>query len=226
VPASAAENVNVQRWRDSLYPMRAAVRRLRWTDLERVAATERPELPTLLEMYVGPVDGVGEEQFQVLVTDVAALANVVAHERFVIGRHYLIVSEFDQHKIEEFLRKRVGSAAAQDWESLAEQVGRIGFWEFEDYEEGPSRYVKGANIQTSDHDHDRAGPPDVRCSSRPESRRQSQRRFSRATPYRNWAASLRPERRRLPRAKSGVQPMNPCVEGWAPQWPLARDECR
>jgi hypothetical protein len=107
--------------------MRAAVRRFRWTDLERVAATERPELPTLPEMYVGPVDGVGEEQFQVLVTDVAALADVVAHERFLIGRHYLIVSEFDQHKIEQFLRKRVGSAAAQDWESLAEQVGRIGF---------------------------------------------------------------------------------------------------
>lgn len=72
-------------------------------------------------------------------TDVAALADVVAHERFVIGRHYLIVSEFDQHKIEEFPRKREGSAAAQGWESLAEQIGRIGFWEFEDYEEGTSR---------------------------------------------------------------------------------------
>jgi hypothetical protein len=36
------------------------------------------------------------------------------HVTFVIGRHYLIVSEFGHHKIEEIPPRRVGSAAARD----------------------------------------------------------------------------------------------------------------
>ena len=86
-----------------------------------------------LRMFVGPTDGPGEESFDVLVCTPAWLQRVAAEQGPQIGRHHLIVSKMDMSLVEEFLRGRVEQLDEPAWEGLAEKIGRIGSWEFEDY---------------------------------------------------------------------------------------------
>ena len=117
--------------------MRAVVRRIHSPDIDLVTGqVEDPEdFGILLQVMVGPVDGPGEESFDVMVCTPAWLARRVREQGPVIGRHYLIVDAYDRDKIEGFLRRRIESLEAEDWGELARKIGRIGMWEFEDYSE-------------------------------------------------------------------------------------------
>ena len=97
--------------------------------------TFRPEadaFAVLLMLLVGPHDGPGEESFDVLVCSPAWLA---AQGEPVIGRHKLVVNDFDFRAIEAFLRRHVESCFGETWSEVGTKVGRIGHWEFEDYSE-------------------------------------------------------------------------------------------
>jgi Immunity protein 8 len=107
--------------------MRAEVRRVRFPDVD-------PEkTPQLAEVYVGTVGELGEEQFQVTVCTPSALTELLATQPFLVGRHWLFVAEFSAPAVETALRKLIGNIHASTAAELAEKVGRIGLWEFEDY---------------------------------------------------------------------------------------------
>jgi hypothetical protein len=104
-------------------------------DLENFTPEIKDDFSFLLQIIVGEKGRDGEESFDVFVCTPRWLINNNSKEAIIYGRHYLIVFEFDYRKITEELTQYVESIEAQDWDSIAEQIGRIGKWEFEDYKE-------------------------------------------------------------------------------------------
>ncbi|MFC3983049.1 MULTISPECIES: Imm8 family immunity protein [Streptosporangium] len=113
--------------------MRARVNSFRWVDLEDGRRVDRTHACELLEMYVGPQDGPGDEQFSLTVCTPSALAEQLQHHPYLIGRHWLLVSELHPDRVTAWLADRVAVLEAPTWGELAAKIGRIGHWEFEDY---------------------------------------------------------------------------------------------
>lgn len=115
--------------------MRAAVRVIYSSDVD--VASYVPEDPenagVWVRLVIGPNDGPGEESFDVLVCTPLWLRGVVVKGGPRVGRHHLIVDPFDLREACDFLRRRVESVEGADWSSIAERLGRLGYWEFEDY---------------------------------------------------------------------------------------------
>ena len=91
-----------------------------------------------IRAMVGPRGSEGQESFDVNVCTPAWLGKEVAQEGFVIGRHYLIVSNYDPSFIKRIIRKFVERWSGESWHEVAQKVSRIGYWEFEDYRASPS----------------------------------------------------------------------------------------
>ncbi|MBT2226389.1 Imm8 family immunity protein [Nonomuraea sp. NEAU-A123] len=106
----------------------------RWVDLDVGRSVDDPaHACELLEMYVGPWDGPGAERFQLTVCTPLALAEQLQHHPVLIGRHWLFVPELHPDKVTKWLSDRIAVLEAPTWSELAEKIGRIGEWEFEDY---------------------------------------------------------------------------------------------
>lgn len=114
--------------------VRARVGEFRWVDLEAGRRIDDPaHACELLEMYVGPQGELGEERFQLTVCTPSALIEQLRHRPFLVGRHWLFVAELHPDKVTEWLSDRIAVLEAPTWGELAEKIGRIGEWEFEDY---------------------------------------------------------------------------------------------
>jgi hypothetical protein len=89
----------------------------------------------LLRAMIGPEGQEGEESFDMEVCTPEWLRKNYSETDTLFGRHLLIVFDFDRKiirkKIEDYCSHCV--IANDDWPALAEKLGRIGFWEFEDY---------------------------------------------------------------------------------------------
>ncbi len=87
-------------------------------------------------MIVGPLHDRGEESFDITVCTPEWLA-AKCHEQGGLynPRHHLVVSleGFDQRTLRAWLEARVREAEAPTWREVAERLGRLGYWEFEDY---------------------------------------------------------------------------------------------
>ena len=115
--------------------MKATVRYFHSPDVD--LATYRPDDPSdagvLIQIIAGPLDGPGEESFDVFVCTLHWLDRRVRTVGPLVGRHYLVVEAFDAPRIQEFLTNEVESSHDETWLELAAKIGRIGKWEFEDY---------------------------------------------------------------------------------------------
>ncbi len=61
----------------------------------------------------------------------------VARAHIIDLRHHLAVGAYDFPAIRQYLGMRVSACEGDTWTQVAEQVGRIGRWEFEDYRPAP-----------------------------------------------------------------------------------------
>jgi hypothetical protein len=86
-----------------------------------------------MRLMVGPEDGPGEESFDLLVCTPVWLQRLAAEQGPQIGRHRLIVAEFDLAVAELFLTKQIERIDEPTWGELAAKVARLGYWEFEDH---------------------------------------------------------------------------------------------
>jgi len=115
--------------------MRATIRRFHSpdVDVEACEPADPSDAGFLLQLMVGPSDGPGEESFDVMVCTPKWLSRTLLREGPVIGRHFLIVEWMDLPEIKSFLEAEVEKLNEPTWLRLAEKIGRIGKWEFEDY---------------------------------------------------------------------------------------------
>lgn len=117
--------------------IRAALRRFHSpdVDLETYIPDDPGDVGVLVQVMAGPADGPGEESFDVVVCTPRWLERRVRNEGPLVGRHHLIVERYDAARIWVFLTDAIESVEAETWSDLASKIGRVGMWEFEDYQE-------------------------------------------------------------------------------------------
>jgi len=115
--------------------MKAAIRRLHSPDVFDLATWRPPEqdFGILVQMLVGPADRPGEESFDVTVCTAGWLAGLARADRVVDARHHLVVDQYDFDELEKYLQDRVSACDGSSWDAVAEELSRLGRWEFEDY---------------------------------------------------------------------------------------------
>lgn len=87
-----------------------------------------------LQIIAGPKGEPGEESFNLVVmTPKWLLYN--SEEKLVIGRHKLFMFNYDFKRLKQFLVSYVESCTGDTWQEVADKLGRLGYWEFEDYQE-------------------------------------------------------------------------------------------
>ncbi len=129
--------------------IRAQVRAIRTSDMDDLAQYTPPDPKRFcvsVRAMVGPEAGKGEESFDINVCTPEWLAEVCRAEGFVIGRHYLIVEQYDVAYLRRLITELIQKCEGNSWRDVAEKVSRIGFWEFEDYRPTPG--VAGRLAQT------------------------------------------------------------------------------
>lgn len=112
---------------------------LKFLDLEpdpSSLAVDPAEFSLRARMIVGPEDTPGEESFDITVCTPEWLAvQCRAQGGLYDPRHHLVVSldTFDRQTLRAWLEARVRAVEAPTWREVGERLGRLGFWEFEDY---------------------------------------------------------------------------------------------
>jgi len=87
----------------------------------------------LLQIMVGPNNQEGEETFDIEVVTPKYLLEKYDENEILIGRHRLIVFRYDWNRIMRTINRYCESCSGETWDEIAEKVGRLGRWEFEDY---------------------------------------------------------------------------------------------
>src|ERR1700694_1394372 len=120
--------------------MNAEIRALYSPDIHDLEFWKPPQLDSfgiLLQLIAGPAGEKGEESFDLVLCTPRWLAETHAPEDIVVGRPHLIVKQYRYEAIVNFIREYVASCSGDTWEEVAEKLGRLGKWEFEDYREAP-----------------------------------------------------------------------------------------
>ena len=116
--------------------MNAELKRVHSPDIDDLE-NYRPENPEkfafLLQAMVGPEGKEGEESFDIEVCTPKWLEETYKLEDVVVGRHHLIVREYNYERIVNAIRDFLQLCSGEDWNEVAEKVARLGKWEFEDY---------------------------------------------------------------------------------------------
>jgi hypothetical protein len=139
--------------------------------VERVTPDDLTDVSEWVRVMAGASDGPGEESFDVHVCTPTWLQREVARTGFILGRHLLIVNVWDAATIVNTLTGLFSSISGERWSDIAQELSRIGFWEFEDYRQrtadGDTRLkAMSSNSVSVDHENllidsvpsDEAGP--------------------------------------------------------------------
>jgi hypothetical protein len=115
--------------------VKAELRSIWSIDTEDLATWKPPDEAYALHvrLMVGPQGENGEESFDLTLCSPAWLRQLAADDRIFDPRHHLILGRFNWPKVEEYLGQRVARCEAATWQGIAEKLGRLGHWEFEDY---------------------------------------------------------------------------------------------
>ena len=117
--------------------MKPSIRHFNSPDIpnfEDYAPSDPSEFYFLLQIIIGPDNGPGEESFDVVVCSPKSFAK--QHEPRIVemGRHYLFMNEYNRDALVAFIRNYCDQCEGVDWEEVATKCGRLGKWEFEDYQ--------------------------------------------------------------------------------------------
>ncbi len=117
--------------------MKAALRHIMSFDVPDLAAWTPPtaDFAIGIRLLVGPDGEEGEESFDLTVCSPGWLVARVRDECVVDARHHLVVENFDYRLLAGYLERRVEACRGSSWDDVAQQLARLGYWEFEDYRE-------------------------------------------------------------------------------------------
>ena len=86
----------------------------------------------LVMAMIGPAGQDGHESFDFMVCTPEWFSSQM-REEIKIGRHYLFVRDFNYASLENFVQDYCSRCEGESWRAVAEKIGRLGKWEFEDY---------------------------------------------------------------------------------------------
>lgn len=84
-----------------------------------------------VKLIVGPDGDRGEESIDVTVCSPAWVARRTRDGGILEGVGYFIVDTFDFAQLEACFQRRVTACQGVDWDEVAGQLRRLGWWEFE-----------------------------------------------------------------------------------------------
>src|SRR5262245_7206136 len=116
--------------------MRAKLRRLHSPDvydLRKYRPSLEGNFGFLLQVFAGLDQRDGEESFDVVICTPRWLSENHQAQDIIVGRHYLIVFEYDFGRIRKFVEQFCEACTGDTWEQIAARLGTLGKWEFEDY---------------------------------------------------------------------------------------------
>lgn len=97
----------------------------------------------LLQAMIGPIDEEGAEAFDIIVCSPGWIARDMSDTGIRSGEHLLLMTRYDHRLLLRYLEKRVHSCEAPTWPELAQQISRLGSWEFDGYRPASSTLVEG-----------------------------------------------------------------------------------
>jgi hypothetical protein len=104
------------------------------TALEDFIPKDEGNFGFVIRMIVCPEGQEGEESFDLMLCTPKWLNDNYPADEIIFGRHYLIVFKYDYKSIYKKLSDYVNGIDAKSWGQIGDQIGKIGYWEFEDYE--------------------------------------------------------------------------------------------
>lgn len=118
--------------------MRARIFEYHSPDQDLTVPVEHPaDAGIYVQIFVGTEDAPNGESFGLMIATPSWLLKEILRRGPLVGRHHLIVEEFNWPRIKKFLDDLIEGQEADTWTHLAERIGRVGWWEFEDYRESP-----------------------------------------------------------------------------------------
>ena len=84
-------------------------------------------------LIVGEAKRGGEESFDIMICTPQWLISNHKKSDIIIGRHYLIVFEYNYQHIYSTLKSQIEELEEENWDKIGLKIGRLGKWEFEDY---------------------------------------------------------------------------------------------
>jgi hypothetical protein len=117
--------------------MRAELRGLDFEPEPRALPADPAAFTFQARLYIGPAADRGEESFDVTVCSPEWLAARCQREGVVWPIHHLVVTVdcFDERTLRDWFNQQVQRAEGESWRNIAEQLSRLGHWEFSGYRE-------------------------------------------------------------------------------------------
>ncbi len=117
--------------------MQAVLKSLHSTDVAQVEnylPHEEDNFGFTLRAMVGPMDGEGEESFDIVVCTPKWLMEKYGASDVLLGLHKLIFFKYDYLRLRQFVEKYLMRCSGNTWEEVAQKVSLLGQWEFEGYQ--------------------------------------------------------------------------------------------
>src|SRR5258708_33431610 len=89
------------------------------------------------DLMIGPDGADGNESFQVFVCTPKWLSANHNKDDIVVGRPNLIIFEYDYDRLVHQLHTIINQYTGDNWPEIGEKLTRLGYWEFEDYDDTP-----------------------------------------------------------------------------------------
>jgi hypothetical protein len=89
------------------------------------------------QALVGPVGEEGGDLFHFCVCTPSWFASEMDAGKVsdpAFGRGLILVSRYDYDRVIELVARYAARCSGDDWEEVASKIGRMGRWEFEDYQ--------------------------------------------------------------------------------------------
>ncbi len=88
-----------------------------------------------IQVFVGIEGQKGEESFDLNIFTPKWLLSNYKKNEIIIPKHSIIVFEYNFERIFHKIKQLIESCSGNSWDEIAQKVGQIGRWEFEDYQE-------------------------------------------------------------------------------------------
>ncbi|GAB2706665.1 Imm8 family immunity protein [Nocardia thraciensis] len=113
--------------------MKPELKRLHSPDAD-LTSGDLPADALFVQLMIGPEDSPGEESFDVMVCTPESRDTVVDPADPESGEYLLVVDRIDADLIERQVREYLQGLEASTWQELAQKIGKLGKWEFQDYQ--------------------------------------------------------------------------------------------
>jgi hypothetical protein len=102
-------------------------------NLEKFNPDDPENFSLLLYLFITAEGYDGDESFDVLLCTPKWLMDRYNQDDIIVGAHHLIVFEYNYSNLVRRINKYLMHCSGNTWREVAEKVGRLGKWEFEDY---------------------------------------------------------------------------------------------